>query len=351
MAKQKRKRAADSDATQNKASMHIPYRGAHSFISDMLRQVPRRARALELGQVEQHMTVTNTSTHVRRAFTRSTKRKDTEAARNGVFNTEELLEAILLFLPPVNIIKCQRVAQNWRNTINGSAQIKQKLLVRCSDDFENWTVQGGKFVATSETADVLRDTFHGDRAWIDVMAVTSSLSPLVSSCIPMKPRMGLRHGQTYGTRARTIIQLSRDFEKGFIQLLRGQSSPMLEAMLVHNLPATQLDIDFRAETVGGWSIRHPYSSLRLSGPFTVGALAEMVRGLHSLGTSITSPGGKVDYTQGLGDVASIVRKVESWSKEKLEIISMDIIVYGMLFASIEDREAVRAGKGDKVPGT
>ncbi|KAF7191951.1 hypothetical protein HII31_06596 [Pseudocercospora fuligena] len=325
MARPKRKGVATRDSAQNKA--------------------PKRAPNLEPGEVEKHMQVVNTSSQSRRAFTRSAKRKDIEAARNAVLNTEELLEAILSFLPAIDIIKCQRVAQYWRDTIKESAQIKQKLVIRCSDDSEQWTVQGGKIVATDQTADVLRDNFDIDNTWVDVMAVTSSLNPLVSSYSPLEPQTRLQSDETYGIRNRTNLQLSRDFQKGFIQLLRGQSSPMLEAMLIHNLPVTELAIHFRAATAGGLKMNRPLSYMKLSGPLTVGRLAKEVGRLGGCRTSFESSSGRMTHIEGFGDTASHVRSIESWSGQKLEMLSMQISIFGVLFASAEDREAVRAGKG------
>ena len=60
------------------------------------------------------------------------------AARYSVFNTNELLEQILVRLPPRQIIEVQRVCKQWKDCIAGSPEIKQKLFFTKEIPEEVW---------------------------------------------------------------------------------------------------------------------------------------------------------------------------------------------------------------------
>ncbi|KAM3421501.1 hypothetical protein BST61_g1893 [Cercospora zeina] len=55
------------------------------------------------------------------------KLKRTRDARKAVFDTVELLENILLHLPPNDIVNATRVCKNWNDVINGSIVFSPKL--------------------------------------------------------------------------------------------------------------------------------------------------------------------------------------------------------------------------------
>ena len=52
------------------------------------------------------------------------------AAKSRVFDTPELMEAILLQLPLKDALLSQRVSKQWRNTIVGSTKLQQLLFFR-----------------------------------------------------------------------------------------------------------------------------------------------------------------------------------------------------------------------------
>lgn len=52
------------------------------------------------------------------------------AAFRGVLETSELLESIVCYLPPKQILNVQRVAKQWKNVIAGSPSIQEKLFTR-----------------------------------------------------------------------------------------------------------------------------------------------------------------------------------------------------------------------------
>ena len=53
-----------------------------------------------------------------------------EAALRRVFQTNELLEMIVSYLPMKKIVNVQRVAKQWKNVIAGSPRIQEKLFAR-----------------------------------------------------------------------------------------------------------------------------------------------------------------------------------------------------------------------------
>lgn len=54
----------------------------------------------------------------------------TDAARKAVFNTPELLENIISFLPQSDILKAQRLSRRWNTAISSSPSIQIKLWLR-----------------------------------------------------------------------------------------------------------------------------------------------------------------------------------------------------------------------------
>ena len=54
----------------------------------------------------------------------------TNAARQAVFGTSELLEQIILYLPMKTIFGIQRVCQKFRNVIATSPEIQTKMFLR-----------------------------------------------------------------------------------------------------------------------------------------------------------------------------------------------------------------------------
>jgi len=53
----------------------------------------------------------------------------TEAARQAVFQTHELVENILVHLPAMTIFTVQRVSRSFSNAVNNSLPIKEKLFL------------------------------------------------------------------------------------------------------------------------------------------------------------------------------------------------------------------------------
>lgn len=52
----------------------------------------------------------------------------TDAARKAVFNTPELLENIISFVPPAEILtKVQRLSRQWKEAVDSSPAIRGKL--------------------------------------------------------------------------------------------------------------------------------------------------------------------------------------------------------------------------------
>ena len=59
---------------------------------------------------------------------RHTRSMTTDAARKAVFNTSELLEHIISFLPPKDVLtKIQRVSRQWKDAVEASPTVRSKL--------------------------------------------------------------------------------------------------------------------------------------------------------------------------------------------------------------------------------
>ena len=57
----------------------------------------------------------------------------TDAARKAVFNTSELLESILVCLPPKTLFGVQRVSKQFQAVIATSIPIQEKMFLRLSN--------------------------------------------------------------------------------------------------------------------------------------------------------------------------------------------------------------------------
>lgn len=63
-----------------------------------------------------------------------------DAPRRAVFNTAELLEIILLFLPARSVYSACRVSQQWNALVETSIAIQRKLLIKPSTPKQAWQV-------------------------------------------------------------------------------------------------------------------------------------------------------------------------------------------------------------------
>lgn len=57
----------------------------------------------------------------------------TDASRQAVLNTNELLEGILTFLPPKQLFADQRVCKQWRDVIVASPELQRKMFLRVDE--------------------------------------------------------------------------------------------------------------------------------------------------------------------------------------------------------------------------
>jgi len=64
---------------------------------------------------------------------RMPKSARTQAARRAVSETTELLEAILLSLPPRDTIVCMRVCKRWNECVHASPSMPRHLFLRPSE--------------------------------------------------------------------------------------------------------------------------------------------------------------------------------------------------------------------------
>jgi hypothetical protein len=69
-------------------------------------------------------------------------RRRSSTATHAVLNTTELLENILIYVPFRTLITSQRVCSLWRDTVNQSTQIKQKLFLLPQPIVDRWAIVG-----------------------------------------------------------------------------------------------------------------------------------------------------------------------------------------------------------------
>ena len=83
-----------------------------------------------------------------RKAARLTRSMTTEAARKAVFNTTELLERIILHVPPIKIFAIQRVCKQFHNLIQSSTPIQQRMFLKSSKKPRFWKIRrpDGKYV-------------------------------------------------------------------------------------------------------------------------------------------------------------------------------------------------------------
>ncbi|KAK3621923.1 hypothetical protein LTR56_022510 [Elasticomyces elasticus] len=97
----------------------------------------QRTKGVDGDYKKEQMTATPASTeeHITRAMT-------TDASRQAVFATAELLETILMHTPIKNVFVAQRVSTQFRNVVAKSIQLQQKLFLRLPklQSTERWTV-------------------------------------------------------------------------------------------------------------------------------------------------------------------------------------------------------------------
>lgn len=70
--------------------------------------------------------------------TRTTRLMGPDAPCRAVFNTAELLEIIILFLPARSIWSACRVSQQWKSLCNTSLAIQMKLRIKPSNPKQPW---------------------------------------------------------------------------------------------------------------------------------------------------------------------------------------------------------------------
>lgn len=81
---------------------------------------------------------------------RITRGLATNMARNAVLDTTELLEAIILCLPAINIFGVRRVSTEWLDTILSSKRVQQKTFLSPITSDERWRLRGVPRPSSSE---------------------------------------------------------------------------------------------------------------------------------------------------------------------------------------------------------
>ena len=66
----------------------------------------------------------------------------TDGPRKAVFDTAELLENVMLYVPPKNVFGAQRMCRQFRDIVATSVKLRQKLFLRSTgQEEESWSLQ------------------------------------------------------------------------------------------------------------------------------------------------------------------------------------------------------------------
>ncbi|KAK1067927.1 hypothetical protein LTR74_006019 [Friedmanniomyces endolithicus] len=118
-----------------------------------------------------------TSTRMTRAKTQFIRRANVMSA---VFNTTELVENILRFLPVKGLVVAQMVCVKWRNVIEQVAYFKQLMFLAPSAPRAawEWTMIGGE-VHTIERLDVVPPLISATK-FADMITIQAEMHPLLT---------------------------------------------------------------------------------------------------------------------------------------------------------------------------
>lgn len=113
--------------------------------------------------------------------TRITRLMGLDAPRRAVFNTAELLEIILLFLPARSVYSACRVSQQWNALVRTSIAIQQKLLIKPSTPKQAWQVSNHDCsVVPAQTPPLLESN-------------TDTETPVVANPVIINPLLAARY--------------------------------------------------------------------------------------------------------------------------------------------------------------
>lgn len=120
--------------------------------------------------------------HSERRVTRSVT---TKAARDAVLGTAELLEHILIHLPPKSLLTSRKVCRQFRHGIAKSPRIQEKVFVRLRNKHEYWMYVPGHWFGFSRSRASLsrmrrtntRPVRDDDRGSAPFLSVLEALNP------------------------------------------------------------------------------------------------------------------------------------------------------------------------------
>lgn len=106
----------------------------------------------------------------------------TEASRQAVLDTNELLEGILSFLPPIQLFADQRVCKRWRDVIASSPGLQKKMFLRVDEvPRETWELMADYYDVDGSPRIDLRRCDSGTATWPWRLVTPTSLSPLLET--------------------------------------------------------------------------------------------------------------------------------------------------------------------------
>lgn len=104
----------------------------------------------------------------------------TDASRKAVFETNELLEHIILCLPMKTIFGIQRVCRQFRDVIAASPKIQEKMFLRLRSDMpeETWVLETSTGAQAPRAEEVRFRKFEGNTKELDRWYDPVALNPL-----------------------------------------------------------------------------------------------------------------------------------------------------------------------------
>ncbi|KXT05508.1 hypothetical protein AC578_3691 [Pseudocercospora eumusae] len=187
---------------------------------------------------------------------RVTRFMTTDASRRAVFDTVELLENILVHLTMFEIVRCRRVSSQFRDCINGSTTIAEKLFLKPTKDIEVWTrTRHGtqtNFTRSTESASAVMSKLPTDLRGVPRSHLSSiSLVILPELCPLLTGPCNRRYssGVSISKRDRTTFSVSKSTLRIFESLINNQTIQSEPAkMYLSEAPCNAITVDMVWET-------------------------------------------------------------------------------------------------------
>lgn len=273
------------------------------------------------------------------------------AACHAVFNTTELLEAIIVCLPPIKIFEVRRVCSAWLNTIGSSIQIQQKAFLSPLSRSAPWICRADVNLAAG-----LFDTMYSNMEII--LAPTGDfekrevIDGIVKDYCSMRMRPAVlcplseASVTAQGVGERLVKNVSDEWRTLRVAEFMQQPGSWQD-MLLTNPPCdfVQLVPTVVHDTTPEKTITASMWMTDNKG-LTVGDIVKDMMSIRVLHGEIETKGGETEYIDGqIKSINDILADLGTASSEEVKIksIEVDVEFKGMVLPTEEERVLVENG--------